>query len=137
MNTIELLELVPKHKFDDSSFKRLREISEVEIKAILPGLFEWIADYNWPIAKELTEILTSFPETLQPYLKKALSVECNDGDLKDTIIIHIIPNLPRKNQEDLIPELKRICERPIVSERYGTNENAEDFLKEYRSERKR
>lgn len=119
MKKEKLMQLVPKNKFDDSTIKELMEIEEEEIQIIFEELFEWTADFNWPIAEDLSKVLLRFPSRLCPLLKKALSVQEYDDDLKYNIIIHIIPFLPRNYQIELVDDLKRIIENPTPEEISG------------------
>jgi len=116
----EIFNLVPKNKFDDSTIGELMKIEEKKMKLILPELILWIADFNWPIAKDMINILILYPNSLIPVIKKSLNPFQDDEILKYWIIIKLIPELPQKYQNLLRGDIERICYEPTIGE---TNEN--------------
>ena len=130
MDNKKLLELIPQNKFDTSTLCKLRKLDEKEISFILPELFLWIADYNWPIAEDVGNILVKYPNSLIHLIKKALEVKEEDDILKYWIIIKILTQLPHKVQQELYPTIKRICEYPSATEVYeGVQEAAIEYMK--------
>jgi len=119
MRKDDIIKLVPKSKFDNSTIPQLMSLSEDDITPILPKLLNWIADFNWPIASDVCKVLAKFPENITPLLIEALTPESDDEDLKYYIINHLIPLLPREYQKKLIPSLKRIHLTPTYFEEYA------------------
>lgn len=111
-----MIKLLPKDKFDNSTFNDLINLKESEISIILPELFSWIADFNWPIAEDILSILIKFPNSLIPLIKNSLNESNNDDILKYWVIIKLLPKLPLKIQNKLLPSIERICNSPTEAE---------------------
>ena len=71
---MEIRELLPKNKFDNSNINRLFLLTDEEIKPIIYELLEWTQDYNWPIAKEIIPVLLESSYLLIPADLSALSI---------------------------------------------------------------
>ena len=113
----ELIKLIPKDKFDNNSICKLSELSEDEIKPILPELLFWMADMNWPIAKGIIRVITKFPNSLLPLIKERLKPTEKDEDWKYFIISDLIPQLPVDSQKLLIEDILRIINNPTDGEK--------------------
>lgn len=122
--------LIPKNKFDNSTINDLMKLNEDEISIILPELFNWIKDFNWPIAAEITQVITKFPISLFPLLRKSLRGDEKDEVLKYWVIVKILPKMPIDMQIILCEEIVRICRKPTDSENI---EEVVDVAKEYLS----
>lgn len=108
--------LIPKDKFDFAPFPELMEISEEEVKPILPDLLYWIADMNWPIAIEMVKVLARFPDSVIPLIKELLKPTEKDEDWKYFVITDLIPALPAESQELLAQSINRILNVPTDGE---------------------
>jgi len=108
--------LIPRDKFDFAHFPELMEISEEEVKPILPDLLFWIADMNWPIATEMVKVLARFPNSVIPLIKELLKPTEKDEDWKYFIITDLIPAFPTESQELLAESIKRILDAPTDGE---------------------
>jgi hypothetical protein len=129
MKSNNVQELIPRHKFDDSHIADLMKISEAEIQPILPDLFEWIADMNWPVASEVVKVLARFPDSVIPLVQTALDISAKDDILKYWIINQLLPLFPLEKQHSLYDDVKRICDSPSNSEKHeGAQEVAYDFI---------
>ena len=129
MKNIE--DLVPKNKFDDSGIEELRMLSDEEIAPILPALLEWMKDMNWPIAREMPELLSKHPKVLVPCIIEVLQPEQSECDWKNFIIWVLLPKLDKKYLVMLKPCLERIANNPAQSEIFEeTDEAAREFLQE-------
>lgn len=129
MKNIE--DLVPKNKFDDSGIEELRMLSDEEIAPILPALLEWMKDMNWPIAKEMPELLSMHQKLIIPYIIEALQPEQLECDWKTYIILFLLPLLDSDYFVMLKPSLDRIVKEPTWGEiSDGTYEAAREFLQE-------
>lgn len=102
--------LIPKNKFDNSTINDLMKLNEDEISIILPELFNWIKDFNWPIAAEITQVITKFPISLFPLLRKSLRGDEKDEVLKYWVIVKILPKMPIDMQIILCEEIVRYVE---------------------------
>ena len=109
-------ELVPKDKFDTSSIHELRNLTEEEIRPILPELIEWLADFNWPVASEVAKVVALFPNSVIGELKKQFAPEADDDILKYWILVRLIPLFEKDKQLLLLPTLHRIAENPTKGE---------------------
>lgn len=122
-------ELVPKSKFDDSGMEELRLLSDEEIEPILPALLEWMKDMNWPVAREMPELLSMHPGALVPCIIEALQPEQPECDWKNYIIWCLFPKLDKKYLAMLKSCLERIAQKPTQGEIYEeTNRAAKEFL---------
>jgi len=115
----ELIGLIPENKFDFDTFQHLSKISEAEVNPILMGLLFCIADMNWPIASEMVSVLTRFPKSLVPLVKKVLKPSETDEDWKWFIITGLIPKLQVESQAMLIEDLLRIAKQPTAGEKHS------------------
>ena len=116
MNPENIFELIPKDKFDQKPFHKLMEISEEEIQPILPELLSWMADVNWPIAKDIVRVLTRFPNSIVPLIKERLKPSERDEDWKYFIISSLIPQLSKDAQILLDNDISRIITHPTDNE---------------------
>ncbi|NRS47940.1 DUF5071 domain-containing protein [Brevibacillus sp. HB2.2] len=124
----DIRSLLPRDKHDMENVEKLKRLDKASLRSILPELFEWIQDINWPIAPELAKILISCGKDIVPELKKAL--ESGDDDWKFACFGWIITELPRDIIKELAPELKRIAYQPSSTERNSElDDNAKEILK--------
>lgn len=124
-------DLVPKNIFDFSGVEELRLLSDEEIAPILPALLEWMKDMNWPIAKEMPELLSMHQKVIIPYIIEALQPEQLESDWKTYIIQFLLPLLDSDHFVMLKPSLERIVKEPTWGEiSDGTDEAAREFLQE-------
>ena len=64
--------IVPKHKDDFTAVERLKSASASSVVAVAKSLLEWIQDGNWPIAKEVAEILSAYTNSIKVELLEIL-----------------------------------------------------------------
>jgi hypothetical protein len=128
MEKEKLERLIPKDKFDNSTIKDLMKLNEEEMIIILPKLFDWIKDFNWPIAMDILQIIIKFPHALLPLLRNSLRSEEKDEIQKYWIIVKILPSMSRDIQINLREDIMRICIKPTNSEEI---EEVVDVAKEY------
>ncbi len=60
---------IPKDKHDLESIKKLSEFEYPYYKPILPSLFEWIQDINWPVAQKIVPLLLKAGIDTIPHIK--------------------------------------------------------------------
>ena len=123
-------DLVPKNIFDFSGMEELRKLSDEEIAPVIPDLLAWMRDMNWPVAKEMPDLLAPHQKVLIPHIIEILQPEQSECDWKTYIIWDLLPLLDEKYFSMLKPSLERIVKNPTsgeLSER--TNVAAADILK--------
>ena len=130
MDYCELKKFIPKDKFDLTPISALMEMSRDEIKPILPYLLPYVADMNWPIASEMVKVLACFADDVVPHIKEILKPTEIDEDWKWFIITGLIPELPKKSQDLLAEDIRRISDNPTDSEVLcDVQKQAEIYLK--------
>ena len=131
MDKRDLVKLLPKDKFDIASIGKLNELNDSEFEFLMPDLFAWMADINWPIAFPIVELLSGKPHKIMSAIKGYLRRGEEDDELKYNIILFLIPKLPSDVQKDLLGEIKRIYDEPSDIEKVGSWEAASSFMDEY------
>lgn len=122
--------LLPKSKFDFSQMEKLNMLSDEEIEPILPELLAWMKDMNWPVAKEMPELLSRHQAVLIPCIIEALQPEQWECDWKYYIISCLLPLLEEEYLDKLKPCLERIAKNPTQAEiSEEADRAAQDFLK--------
>ena len=111
---MEIRELLPKNKFDNSNINRLFLLTDEEIKPIIYELLEWTQDYNWPIAKEIIPVLLEREDLIFPYIREIL--QSNDEEWIYWIIKLLLPSFSASHKNMLKDEIVRL-----------TNSSEEDY----------
>jgi len=111
----DLEEKLPQDKFDDSNLIYFKGLPEKTIEPILPRLFEWLADFNWPIASKVRDIVVEYPNTAVPLIKEALKGK--DEILKYWLINEVIPYFSTEVQLTLVEDIQRISQFPTEGEK--------------------
>ena len=123
-------DLVPKNISDFSGMEELRKLSDEEIASVIPDLLAWMKDMNWPVAKEMPDLLAPRQKALIPHIIEILQPEQSECDWKTYIILFLLPLLDEKYLLMLKPSLERIVKNPTKGElAEGTNIEATDILK--------
>ena len=123
-------DLVPKNIFDFSGMEELRKLSDEEIAPVIPDLLAWMKDMNWPVAKEMPDLLVPHQKVLIPHIIEILQPEQSECDWKTYIIWVLLPLLDEKYLLMLKPSLERIVKNPTNGElAERTNIEAADILK--------
>ncbi|MCM1182825.1 MAG: DUF5071 domain-containing protein [Roseburia sp.] len=110
-------DLVPKNKFDLSGREALKLLSDEEIAPILPELLAWMKDMNWPVAREMPELLAPHGEAAVSCIVEALRPEQPECDWKYYIIKDLLPLLREETLCRIRPCLERIAANPTREER--------------------
>ena len=123
-------DLIPKDKFDDSSFEQLMALNDAEIDPIIPELLKWIQDMNWPVAPSVIKVLASHRAATEKHLLVLLKPEQKDDEWKRNIIKYLLVEWTSYPVDDhLTSEIKRIAENPTDGEREElADEAAQEFL---------
>ncbi|GFP77474.1 DUF5071 domain-containing protein [Clostridium fungisolvens] len=105
---------IPKSKYDFETVERIRLTDPENIQDILPQIFQWIEDINWPIAPELVKILAGFDEMIIPYVIDLIQ---NPNGLREySIYYFMLPLLSNKQLHLLKDELERVTNNPSFFE---------------------
>ncbi|MBN2890249.1 MAG: DUF5071 domain-containing protein [Bacteroidales bacterium] len=107
---------IPTHKHDTEKIDELAKIGYPFYKPILYELFEWIQDYNWPVAQKITPILRAAGKDIIPVVKKILKTD--DDIWKYWILQQVLYKMPISIVEILKPELTKISENPTAKEKH-------------------
>ena len=122
-------DLVPKNISDFSGIEELRKLSDEEIASVIPDLLAWMKDMNWPVAKEMPDLLAPHQRVLIPHVIEILQPEQSECDWKTYIILFLLPLLNEKYLLMIKPSLERIVKNPTRGElSEETNMAAEDIL---------
>ncbi|GIP20618.1 DUF5071 domain-containing protein [Paenibacillus sp. J22TS3] len=105
---------LPENKHDFESVNVLKTLDKDELKEILPELFEWLQDGNWPISHSIENILLRFDEELIPHIHKVL--QTNDGQWKYFLLEGLVNRLPNSILIQLREDLIRIINDPTKDE---------------------
>ncbi len=126
MDYQELLKLVPRHKFDIDSVKKLTTIGYPTIAPILPELLEWCLDGNWPVAQCLSNLLASIGKPLAIHMKPIFM--SNDDNGKYFILVNIVKD-SKEMAVELHSELHRMANLSTLGEiEVGVDEIAQEIL---------
>jgi hypothetical protein len=106
--------LIPKDKHDLDSVRRLERHTAEEINDILPDLFEWLQDINWPVAQELLKVLPQYGSVLLPYIEVAL--KSGDPQWQFSVLQFLIRELPKDTSILLQDTIQRIAHDPTKGE---------------------
>lgn len=101
--------------FDDWYHKGIGAELAEEVKAmgypaveyLLPDLFEWLHDMNWPGACKIADFLVSIGEPIVPYLKRILSAR--DYEDHANVIYYVVQELPPEIIRQLEDELIQLA----------------------------
>lgn len=125
---MDINSLIPKDKFDIDSVNKLKALDINVIKPIISDLLEWTQDSNWPITKEIGNMLVPLGSELIPYLREIF--DSNDDCWKYSILVNLIKKLPPTVLLEMQTDLKRLAFNPSEREiqEYVDEEAAEILL---------
>ena len=132
MDNKDWAKLMPKDKYDIVSVNTLGKLDDNTFELLLPDLFMWISDINWPVASPIIELLSERPHKIVTSIKKHLGSTEIDDDLKYNILLYLIPKLPFDVQKDLVVDIQRIYCTPTDIEQAGAWEAASIFMDQYK-----
>lgn len=128
---MNIRELIPKDKCDLETARKARETGYPRIEPILPELLEWMQDYNWPVAREIEQLLLEVGDPVIPYLAPIL--EGDDNIWKYWILTVILEQMPPASFGPIMDQITRIAEHPTSGEREEEVDlAAKDLLELYR-----
>lgn len=122
---MDINNLIPRHKLDFENVNKIKECDKNSIRLIMPELFEWLRDVNWPIASEISDILLLFDVELIPYIRMVLNSK--DAMWKYTILTRIVNRIDLSASDQLIEDLVRLSNYPKP---YDVEEGIDELSKE-------
>lgn len=117
--------LIPAHKSDFETLNRLKACEKNVVRPLIPELFDWLQDINWPISSDLSDILLNFDDELIPHIRKVL--QSDDGTWKYSILIKLVCKMSISNRVKLIPDLKKLS---ASKESYDLDEGLDELSME-------
>jgi hypothetical protein len=108
-----LASIVPRSKGDFIRAYAVAATGYPSVGPVLPGLLEWLQDWNWPVAHVLTPFLGSIGLPLLPHVHQIL--ESDDLVWKYWILWSVVYGCPELATA-LADELKRLATKPTPSE---------------------
>lgn len=102
------MRLVPTDKFDLQACKNLDSASNESVLDVLPALFEWTQDANWPVFKALLPHLIRFQKELIPSIKTTLSGD--DLEWIWTLLVFVVPKFEKETIEMIKAHLTKLAE---------------------------
>lgn len=107
--------LIPKSKFDFETVEKVKNADYNSVRCVLPQIFEWIEDINWPIAPELVKVLVEFDDMIIPHVIDLINKP--DGLRECSIYYFMLPLLNKSQLLLLKNELERIAYTPSAFEK--------------------
>ena len=101
---------IPVDKHDFEAVERIKNAEPNDIKKVLPQIFEWIEDINWPVAPELVKVLVKFDDLIIPFVIDLIHKP--DGLREYSIYYFMLPLLSNSQLQLLKKELERIAYNP-------------------------
>ncbi|PQP81112.1 DUF5071 domain-containing protein [Paenibacillus sp. PCH8] len=111
---MSIKKMLPKDKADFESVEKLSSLSNNELEEILPELFEWLQDGNWPISGVVENLLLRFGEELIPHIKNVFKTR--DPQWEYFMLSGLISRLPLIYLVMLKEELELILKNPTKNE---------------------
>ena len=99
-------QLLPKDKYDNSNIENLKKLQDEEIKPLIPELLTWLQDYNWPITKEVLNVLKGRENLVFPYIADILAGD--DVMWKCWIMELLIPSFSDEHKAKLKDKIKNL-----------------------------
>ncbi len=100
----DLLAFLPRHKHDLDNFQLLKNIGYPVIRPILPQLFTWIQDMNWPVAGPVAAFLASLGPVVLTSVSEILN--SNDGMWKYWVLTAVLGQMAQNEARIFIPLLE-------------------------------
>ncbi|GLC83285.1 DUF5071 domain-containing protein [Lacrimispora brassicae] len=110
----DITRLIPKDKSDFSTVEELKTVSIQDCIPILANLLNWLQDMNWPVAKEIIQILPRFHKKLIPHIRDVFE---SDDDIWKYWVIDLIGEFPMETAILLKDDIKRLAYNPNPGEK--------------------
>lgn len=120
--------LLPVDKSDYDSVAHIRTLTTNELEPLIPQLLTWLQDQNWPIFRDVRELLLRYPKEIVEPVRGILKGE--DGEWIHNCLLNLVADMPMHCQLELRKELERIARNPTVEEsEFESEEVAEEILR--------
>ncbi|WP_343054939.1 DUF5071 domain-containing protein [Paenibacillus taichungensis] len=113
---LNVREWLPRDKHDYEAVRKLSELSNEELRDIIPELMEWLQDGNWPIARSVEDLLLRFGEELIPHIQNVFKTK--DPQWEYFMLTGLISRLPSRYLIVLKVDLERILKNPTEDEMF-------------------
>ncbi|WP_326065922.1 DUF5071 domain-containing protein [Paenibacillus taichungensis] len=113
---LNVREWLPRDKHDYEAVRKLSELSNEELRDIIPELMEWLQDGNWPIARSVEDLLLRFGEELIPHIQNVFKTK--DPQWEYFMLTGLIRRLPSRYLIVLKVDLERILKNPTEDEMF-------------------
>lgn len=113
-----------RHKSDEESFRRLRDLGYPAVAPVIPHLLEWIQDPNWPISRHVSGFLASIGDPVIPAIKEVLR---GSDDIWKRSCLCLLKDMDHATASRLRSEITRLAVSPTVGE---TTEDVSDVARE-------
>ncbi len=100
---VQMLKL-PKNKFDVECAEEIVANEWSEVSHLMPDLFEWTQDPNWPVAQILYPFFVKHSIEVIEEVRKVL--QSKDDIWKSFLLDNLIIQFPKEHMKLLSPELK-------------------------------
>ncbi len=108
-----MLPALPRDKHDTHRAEAIVAAGFPVVEPLLPTLFEWLRDINWPVARTLQPLLVSVGVAAAPHVRFILN--SSDDVWKYFVLAHVVAESPELAIE-LRHELQRIASIPTHGE---------------------
>ncbi|MGV2686298.1 DUF5071 domain-containing protein [Clostridium perfringens] len=112
---VQIQELIPQHKSDFERVNLLKQQPLKNLRPILSELLVWLQDENWPIAKDIEDLVLGFGRELIPHIRYIFNT--NDGCWKYFVLEGLVRRLPNNILLELKEDLERIQVNPTKDEK--------------------
>ncbi|AIQ29919.1 tartrate dehydratase subunit alpha [Paenibacillus sp. FSL P4-0081] len=122
--------LLPRDKHDFERVHDLKKLDKKDLIPFIPELLQWLQDINWPIAKEVANLLLTVPKETVPYIEEVL----NGGDdiWKTWCLECYVSQLPEEFRHPLEKQIQRIAYNPTKGEELEeVHITARELLKDF------
>ena len=125
----ELRALIPQDKFDREAVEKLIARGYPAVSPILPDVFSWTQDGNWPVARPLMSFFSSLGGVSVPFIREV--IQSNDADWAASLFWGVVwgnDEIIRLLEDDLA----RIIAAPTDNERLvELDSEAREILQDY------
>jgi hypothetical protein len=105
---------LPVDKGDVGGARALVEMGYPGVREVLPEIFEWLQDGNWPVFSVLAPFVASLGRVIVPHVKHVLGT--NDEVWKYWVLCAVVRLAPSEVVDEIRSELQRISARPTQGE---------------------
>jgi Domain of unknown function (DUF5071) len=105
----DLLMFLPRHKHDLDNFQLLKNLGYPVIRPVLPQLFAWVQDMNWPVARPIAIFLASLGSAVAECMPEIF--DSTDGMWKYWVLTGVLDQMPSDKARAFIPLLETVLMR--------------------------